>query len=326
MLTYPFDQIQTFLNFRTYWWWNTPPDWHIERVIWKRVKLIVFNFFFEGVRVTYNSDIFEKLRPPTWGFKCPNLNPPIRDIVLKFSRFLIMKPPLTSTDYHNAARAKLLHFAPHSSKWIQTLKDLLALCASFQKFIWKNPEQLNFSTVRNEIFKSRRTIDFIKMNILWAPKLDLLDRNCGQFTLDILNWDPWIRNTGNIATFATLGFILDSQLIWESCKMEPQRGIILMRPPTHPPTPCSPSFSDSSKDYWKPVLRWGVPPLLDTCSENMCGVPYSRYTLFCAVPPPLQFSFVPWTLWLRLGFWAKLRIWQVPACKMLNLYPRVWHS
>ena len=31
---------------------------------------------------------------------------------------------------------------------------------------------------------------------------------------------------------------------------------------------------------------------------------------------PLQFSSVPWTLWLCLGFWAKLRIWQVPACKI----------
>ena len=59
----------------------------------------------------------------------------------------------------------------------------------------------------------------------------------------------------------------------------------------------------------------GVPPLLATCSENMCGVPPSWYTLFlCGVPPSPQFNFVPWTLWLCLGFWAKLRIWQVPAC------------
>ena len=118
--------------------------------------------------------------------------------------------------------------------------------------------------------------------------------------------------------FATFGSILASQLIWESGKVQLARWShnVALFSWNHPPTPRSPSFSDSSKDYWKPVLRWGVPPLLDTCSENMCGVPYSRYTLFCAVPPPLQFSFVPWTLWLCLGFWAKLRIWQVPACKM----------
>ena len=38
-------------------------------------------------------------------------------------------------------------------------------------------------------------------------------------------------------------------------------------------------------------------------------------SLFLCVVHP-QFSSVPWTLWLCLGFWAKLRIWQVLACKM----------
>ena len=35
-----------------------------------------FNFSFLGcgLRGTYNSDIFEKLRPPVWVFKCLNLN------------------------------------------------------------------------------------------------------------------------------------------------------------------------------------------------------------------------------------------------------------
>ena len=39
------------------------------------------------------------------------------------------------------------------------------------------------------------------------------------------------------------------------------------------------------------------------------------YTFSVRCPPP-QFSSVPWKLWLCLGFWGKLRIWQVPACKM----------
>ena len=62
--------------------------------------------------------------------------------------------------------------------------------------------------------------------------------------------------------------------------------------------------------------------------NKVCAVsPPSKYMYFpepicyplkksmCGVPPP-KFSSVPWTLWLCLGFWAKLRIWQVPACKM----------
>ena len=61
----------------------------------------------------------------------------------------------------------------------------------------------------------------------------------------------------------------------------------------------------------------GVPPvlapLLAPCSENMCGVPPPGIHFFCAVPS--HFSSVPWILWLCLGFWAKLRTWQVPACK-----------
>ena len=121
--------------------------------------------------------------------------------------------------------------------------------------------------------------------------------------------------------FATFGSILASQLIWESGKVQLARwshNVALFswnHPPTHPP-PAAHLFLTVPKTTGS--LFWGgvSPPLLDTCSENMCGVPYSRYTLFCAVPPPLQFSFVPWTLWLCLGFWAKLRIWQVPACKM----------
>ena len=80
-------------------------------------------------------------------------------------------------------------------------------------------------------------------------------------------------------------------------------------PPGHPPP-----------NLKIPVLMCGVPPLLAPCSESMCGVPLqlapcsenmcgggSRYTLFlCLVHP--QFTFVPWTLWLCLGFSAKLRI------------------
>ena len=79
--------------------------------------------------------------------------------------------------------------------------------------------------------------------------------------------------------------------------------------------------------YW-PLFREYVqsPPLLARCSENMCGVPPSRYTLFlCGVPP--QFSSVP-TLALS---WILSKIENLASSSLqdkvyLNMYPRVWHS
>ena len=51
----------------------------------------------------------------------------------------------------------------------------------------------------------------------------------------------------------------------------------------------------------------GVLPVLGPCSENMCGVPTSRYTLFlCSVPP--QFDSVPWTTWLCLARWSQAQL------------------
>ena len=39
-----------------------------------QIKCFIISFLGWGLKVTYNSDIFEKLRPPPWVFKCPNLN------------------------------------------------------------------------------------------------------------------------------------------------------------------------------------------------------------------------------------------------------------
>ena len=84
------------------------------------------------------------------------------------------------------------------------------------------------------------------------------------------------------------GSILDSQLGCESGKFQLVRWShrVALLSWNHPPTR-SPSFSNRSNDYWELVLMCGVPPpLLAPCSENMCGVPPSRYTLFlCGVPP-----------------------------------------
>ena len=75
---------------------------HIEK---GQIKSFNFSFLGWGLKVTYNSDFFEKLRPPPWVFKCPNLNfrlfcffsdpPPYWGKRPKFSRFLIMMPPLS---------------------------------------------------------------------------------------------------------------------------------------------------------------------------------------------------------------------------------------
>ena len=55
-----------------------------------QMKCFNFSFLGWGLRVSYNSDIFET--PPSV-FKCPNLN--FRHFCFIFSRFLIMTPPLS---------------------------------------------------------------------------------------------------------------------------------------------------------------------------------------------------------------------------------------
>ena len=89
------------------------------------------------------------------------------------------------------------------------------------------------------------------------------------------------------------------------------------------------------------VIVHTVVVLIETCAVSPpighllrkylgCPPPYCYpVQKICAVSPLTQFSVVPWTLWLCLGFGAKLRIWQVPACKMKpssTKIPWVWHS
>ena len=105
----------------------------------------------------------------------------------------------------------------------------------------------------------------------------------------------------------TLGSILDSQVSWESGKFQLARWshevvLKITGPPTHP------AVNRTCNLYWDTVLICGVPPP---------GTLFRKYVYTFSVRcPPPKFSSVPWTLWLCLGFWAKLRIWQVPACKM----------
>ena len=74
----------------------------------------------------------------------------------------------------------------------------------------------------------------------------------------------------------------------------------------------------------------GVPPpeKLAPCSENMCDVPLSRYTLFLSgVPPPIQFCALnTLALSLILSKIVNLASSSIQDEAKLNLYPRVWHS
>ena len=59
------------------------------------------------------------------------------------------------------------------------------------------------------------------------------------------------------------------------------------------------------------------PAVNRTCNLFWCAVSHPSPI----GPPPFRklapkFSSLPWTLWLCLGFWAKLRIWLVHDCKM----------
>ena len=72
------DQFQTFLNLRTYWWWKTPQTnilkGLLRHIYIEKGQIRRFNLSFLGwgLKVTYYSDIFEKLRPsPPWVFKIP---------------------------------------------------------------------------------------------------------------------------------------------------------------------------------------------------------------------------------------------------------------
>ena len=72
-----------------------------------------------------------------------------------------------------------------------------------------------------------------------------------------------------------------------------------------------------SKAFSFNVVRCPQPPSIWFSQNPIYAVsPPPGIHFFCAVSPPSQFSSVPWTLWLCLGFWAKLRIWLVPAWKM----------
>ena len=85
----------------------------------------------------------------------------------------------------------------------------------------------------------------------------------------------------------------------------------------------------------EPQIQW----LLGACFDVRCPPPIGPlfrkyvqcpplpvYTFLVRCPHPL-FSSVPWTLWLCLVFWAKLRILQVPAWRMKpsSTCIRVWH-
>ena len=63
------------------------------------------------------------------------------------------------------------------------------------------------------------------------------------------------------------------------------------------------------------VCAVSPPPIGTLFRKYVRCPPLPVYTFSVRCPPP-TFSSVPWTLWLCLGFWAKLRIWQVPACKI----------
>ena len=91
------------INFRHFLIWEHidcggTPRINILKVFFRHIyiakgQIKCFNFFSFlgwGLRVTYNWDIFEKLRPPPSFFKCPNLN--LRHFCLFF-----IPPPLFGT-------------------------------------------------------------------------------------------------------------------------------------------------------------------------------------------------------------------------------------
>ena len=108
------------IEFRHFWTWEQivggrTPRTDILKGLFRQIyiekgpiKCFNFSFLRLGLRLTYNSDIFEKLRPPPIGFQMSEFEfqtflfcffippPPIWNIVPKFSRFWIMLPPLTS--------------------------------------------------------------------------------------------------------------------------------------------------------------------------------------------------------------------------------------
>ena len=72
MLTPPLRSILDILNLRTYWWRKTPWTNMLKRHIHiEKCQIECFNcsFLGWGLRVTYNWDIFGKLRPPPIGFQ-----------------------------------------------------------------------------------------------------------------------------------------------------------------------------------------------------------------------------------------------------------------
>ena len=80
MLIPPLGSILDIFEFENIWWRKTPRTNILKGLLRHiyiekgQIKCFNFSFLGWGLKVTYNLDIFEKLRPPPWGFKCPNLN------------------------------------------------------------------------------------------------------------------------------------------------------------------------------------------------------------------------------------------------------------
>ena len=96
-----------------------------------------------------------------------------------------------------------------------------------------------------------------------------------------------------------------------TCKMEPQRGCIMQRTPsTHPP----------NRLTWDMEISFfqccGCPH--PNCSLSarryVSGIPLPVYVFVCCVPPNVIICLCRTRL--CLGLFAKLRIRQIPACKM----------
>ena len=109
-----------------------------------------------------------------------------------------------------------------------------------------------------------------------------------------------------VCFFATLGVHLGFSAklrIWQvsACKMEPQNGFMILAWTTpHPPT---------AKIFLS--MLCGVPTPTVPLINKECAVSLLPVYVFSVRCPSLLCH----TL-LCLGFKAKLRIWQVPACKM----------
>ena len=80
MLTPPFRSILDFFEFENILMTEDPRTNILKGLLRHiyiekgEIKCFNFSFLVWGLKVAYNLDIFEKLRSPPRGFKCPNLN------------------------------------------------------------------------------------------------------------------------------------------------------------------------------------------------------------------------------------------------------------